>query len=67
VYDRLCEHARIAVEDADDLVAVESATSAHVVDSRIMAAARVIEASELYRLTAHALDFDVSPTPGRVG
>ena len=53
VYDRLREHARIAVEDADDRLAA---------GDRVMAAVRLVEASELYRLAAHALDPSVSPT-----
>ena len=52
VYDRLREHARIAVEDADDRLAGD----------RVAAAIRLVEASELLRLAAHALDPSVSPT-----
>ena len=53
VYDRLCEHAHVAVEDADDLLDV---------GERIAAAIRLVEASELYRLAAHELDPDVTPS-----
>jgi hypothetical protein len=53
VHDRMREHARIAVEDADDSLAD---------GDRVMAAIRLVEASELYRLAAHALDRDVTPT-----
>ena len=66
VYDRLCEHAHVAVEDADDLLAVHGPVDGDVFavprTRRVAAAARLVEASELYRLAAHALDPDVTPS-----